>query len=687
LRRTPLARLLSPASIAVIGGREAAEVARQCDRIGFSGVIWPVNPKRGEIEGRQCFRTVADLPAPPDAAFVAVPRDAAVAAIGELARIGCGGAVCYTSGFAEADAEGKRLEAEMVRASAEMALAGPNCYGFINALDGAALWPDQHGAKRVRRGVAIVTQSGNIGLNLTMQTRGLPLAYLVTVGNKAKGDFSSYIDALLDDERVSAIGLHVEGLDDIAAFTRSVSRARARRVPIVVVKAGRSRAGAELTMSHTSSLAGPDKLYDALFERLGVARAADLPVFIETLKLLHVAGPLNGRRLSSMSCSGGEASLMADLAESHGLETPPLADAARAKLTKLLGPRVNVANPLDYDTYIWGDLHATFDCFSAMLGAGYDMNALVLDFPRADRCDGASWETTLAAFEQARLLTGAPAAVISSLPEAMPESVAQRLVEAGITSFCGMSEALAAIGNAAAIGERWSQREAVAIAPARLLVGAGRMLDEAEAKSALASFGVVSPDRRIVDAQRAAGAAAEIGFPVVVKALSSTIAHKTEAGGVRLNLKTPQEVSDAVAAMASLSHTFLVERMIGGALAELIVGVVRDPQFGLALTLGAGGVLVELLADSATLLLPASGDDVERALQKLKVTRLLEGYRGAPHGDKAALVNAVLAVARYAEARQETLLELEVNPLLVLCDGRGAYAVDALIRLNEEKTV
>ena len=234
--RSALARLLSPRSIAVIGGREAAEVVRQCDRIGFAGPIWPVNPKRDEIAGRKCFPDIASLPGAPDAAFIAVPREAAVAAVGELARIGCGGAVCYASGFAEFDARGAALEREMVAASGAMALAGPNCYGFLNYLDGAALWPDQHGGRRVTRGVAIVTQSGNIGQNLTMQTRGMPLAALITVGNKAKGDLAEYVDALLDEDRISAIGLHIEGLDDIAAFARSAARARDRRVPIVVVK-------------------------------------------------------------------------------------------------------------------------------------------------------------------------------------------------------------------------------------------------------------------------------------------------------------------------------------------------------------------------------------------------------------------------------------------------------------------
>ncbi len=258
--RSRLARLMAPRSIAVIGGREAEEVARQCERIGFSGDIWPVNPHRADIAGRPCFASVAELPGAPDAAFVAVSREAAIAAVGELAARGANGAVVYASGFSEAGADGTALERKLVAASGDMALIGPNCYGALNYLDGVALWPDQHGGKRVERGVALVLQSGNIAVNLTMQARGLAVAYVVAVGNKAKGDFADYVEAFLDDERVTAIGLHIEGLDDADGLDRVARRARELIKPIVAIKTGRSEAGAALTLSHTASLAGADAL-------------------------------------------------------------------------------------------------------------------------------------------------------------------------------------------------------------------------------------------------------------------------------------------------------------------------------------------------------------------------------------------------------------------------------------------
>ena len=675
----PLTRLLQPKSLVVVGGREAEEVIRQCDKLGFSGPIWDVNPKRETLAGRTCLRSLDDLPQIPDAAFVAVPRLPLIETIGKLADMGVGGAVCYASGFSELDGEGAALERQLVAASGAMALTGPNTYGHINYLDGAALWPDQQGSVRVTRGVAIVTQSGNIACNLTQQQRAMPLAYLVTVGNKAKGDLADYVEAFLDDPRVSAIGLHIEGLEDIPAFARAAERARQCGVPVVALKTGRSTVGAQLTLSHTSSFAGPDRLYDALFDRLGIARAQDVGVFLETLKLLHLYGPLPGTRISSMSCSGGEASLVADLAEDFGLETPPLQPEAAQALAAVLGPKVPLANPLDYHTYIWGDAPQLTACFSAMLGGGFDMNLLILDFPRADRCDGATWQAACTALIAARKATGARAAILASLAECLPESIGLELMAADIVPLMGLRDGLQAVALAAKIGMAWERPLPL---PLHSVKGRGaaflRLLTEHAAKAALAAYGLAVPAGEIVPISDAGAAAARLGFPVVVKTSSETLAHKSDAGGVVLNVQSVAAAQTAAQSMAALGPLVLVEKMATGAVAELIVGVTHDPQFGLALVIGAGGVLVELIEDSATVLLPAPASDIERAVRGLKIMKLMEGYRGKPAGDLAALVAAISAIAAYAEAHRDHLVELDVNPLLVL--PKGVVAVDALIR-------
>ena len=683
----PLRRLLSPRHVAVFGGRAAAEVVRQCRALGFAGEIWPVHPRHEFIEGLRCYPDVAALPAAPDASFIAVPRQGTIELVAELSVRGAGGVICYASGFAEVGGEGVALQQQLVAAAAGIALLGPNCYGMLNYLDGVALWPDQHGGQRIERGVAIVTQSGNIGLNLTMQTRGLPLACLITVGNKAGASIEAIVEALLLDPRISAIGLHIEGLNDVAAFSRVALQALHQRVPLVALKAGSSALGAQITMSHTSSLAGPDALYQALFQRLGVARAHDPGGLLETLKFLHVHGALPGRRIVSASCSGGEASLVADLAQARGLEMPALPAPAQQRLHTVLGDKVNVANPLDYHTYIWGDLAAQTECFAGLLDCRFDAHLLVLDFPRQDRCAADAWQTTVDAFIAAQAGHGARGVLVASMPEGLPEPVARHLLAQGIAPMQGLADCLDAISHAADIGA--AQHRAAAITPLQALLpltlAGARLLDEASAKQALARFGVPVPVGQVLGRAQVLPYAAALGYPVVLKALAPGLAHKTEAGAVRLNLQNDTELDAALTAMAPLSEQFLVEQMVGGALAELLVGVQRDPQFGLTLTLGAGGVFVELLRDSVTLLLPLTRADLLQALQTLQMWPMVTGYRGRGHGDVGALLDAIQAILAFATAHVDRLLELDVNPLMVLPLGRGVLAVDALIRLADEE--
>lgn len=661
-------RLLAPRHVAVIGGAAAASTIRQCRRIGFSGQLWPVNPGRSSIEGLPSFPSVAALPEAPDAAFVGVPASSTIHVVRALAARGAGGIVCHASGFAEAGAAA--LQRELVEAAGELPLIGPNCIGLLNFLDRVALWPDEHGGQPVASGVAILSQSGNIGQNLTMQRRSLPIAYLVTIGNGARTGMPELIDAMAGDSRVTAIGLYLEGIDDPAALAAAASRALRRGVPVVALKSGRSTQGASANLSHTSSLSTPDVLCDALFARCGIARVADTVSFVETLKFLHVHGPLSGSQIVSASCSGGEAALVADEADRTGVWLPELPTSVRARLSDVLGERVSVANPLDYQTYVWGDLAAQTACFTTLLSSGVNNHLLVLDFPRGDRCDQAHWWTTVDAFVAARRATGAPASVVSTLPEGLPAEVGSWLLTEGIAPMQGIPECLGAIRAAAVIGQ---VREAPPLVP--VIESEPRLLDEWESKRELAAFGVPVPDGRVVAPDDAVDVATELGYPVVLKAVSAQLVHKSEAGAVRLGLREPDEVRRAAKELGVFSGRVLVERMATGAVAELIVGVRAEPGFGLALTIGSGGVLVELVRDTATLLLPADRRQVRSALLGLRVARLLTGFRGAPPGDVDAVVDAVLAVVRYAIERG--VRELDVNPLLVF--GDGVLAVDAVI--------
>lgn len=682
--KADLSRLLRPRSIALFGGGWAVNVVAQLKKSGFDGDIWPVNPKRADILGVPCLTSIDDLPAAPDASFIGVNREATIEVVERLSAMGAGGATCFASGFLESESEnagGADLQARLIAAAGDMPILGPNCYGLINYLDTVTLWPDQHGGIRVDQGVAIIAQSSNIAINMTMQARGLPIAYVVAAGNQAQIGASAIAEALLDDDRVTAIGLYLEGFGDIRALEAFAARARARAKPVVAIKIGRSDKARAATMTHTASLAGSAAAGSALLMRLGIIEVETIAVFLETLKLLHMVGPLPGASVCSVSCSGGEASLMADLAGGTGIDFSDFAPAQRAALKAELGPIVTIANPLDYHTFIWGDTPRMTRMFAMVMGENFDLTVFILDLPRADRCDPSGYDCAVEAIIAAKAETGARVAVLASLPENLSETAVARFMQNGIAVLNGMSEGIAAIDAAIAAG----RFPAEAAAPVLLAPDAGLapvLLSEAASKQALSAYGLRVP--RSVAAGTLADLMEEmpaLTFPVALK--GSGVAHKSEAGLVVLGIENEPELRAAALRIQDAANGFLVEEMAVGGLAEVLVGVTRDPTGAFLLTLGAGGVLTEILADTASLLLPATGPEIEAALLGLKIAPLLRGYRGKPPADLAALVDAVLAIGSYAQAHAGRLVELEVNPLIARAGD--AIAVDALISLNEEE--
>ncbi|WP_428528817.1 acetate--CoA ligase family protein [Roseibium sp.] len=670
-----LNRLLNPRSIAVVGGGTWCEsVLNQCHAFGYTGQLTAVHPKRSEIAGFPAVSSLDQLNEVPDAIFVGVNRHATIEVIREAARLGVGGAVCFASGFREAAAEledGANLQEELVTAAGDMPILGPNCYGFINALETASLWPDQHGLAKVSSGVAIISQSSNIALNLTMQARGLPIAYIMTVGNQAQSGLSHIGEALLDDDRVTAIGLHIEGIDDLKSFEAFARKAWACGKPVVALKTGRSDQAQAATVSHTASIAGSSAGATALFDRLGIAEVRSLPVLLETLKLLHVHGPLESAQIASLSCSGGEASLMADLGLAHDVVFPNLTQTQSDGLRDALGPKVALANPLDYHTYIWGDSDAMTATFAAMMAGDLALGLVVLDFPREDRCDGAEWEKVIGSIEAAANLSNKPMGIVSSLVEALPENIAVDLIDRGLVPFSGMEEALAAI--AAASNMSPPPADNVFTSPP---LTNPETLSEHEAKRQLEAFGIRVPkSASAASPQEAAEVAEHVGFPVVLK--GQGIAHKSEAGAVVLDLNSQEDLQLAAEKMSV--GTFLVEEMVTGAQAELLIGIVRDPGHGHVLTIAAGGVLTELLQDGVSLTVPAGRSEIEKALGRLKISKVLAGYRGRPACDLPKILDTIIALQDYVQSG--TVEEAEINPLL--CGQDFAIAADALIRCGQ----
>lgn len=679
-----LSRLLRPKSIALLGGGWASNVIAQLQKSGFSGAIWPVHPSRTEIGGISCLPSLDDLPAAPDACFIGVNREATVDVIARLATIGAGGATCFASGFLESESEGTnggQLQAKLVEAAGAMPVIGPNCYGLLNYLDNVTLWPDEHGGVTVESGVAIVAQSSNIAINMTMQRRGLPIAYVVAAGNQAQTGIADIASALLDDPRVTAIGLYLEGFGDIRALETFAAQARAVGKPVVALKIGRSDKAQAATVTHTASLAGTAAAASALLRRLGFAEVHSIAAFLETLKLLHVGGPLTGADTCSVSCSGGEACLVADMASRTRIDFRDFHPASRAALKAELGPIVTVANPLDYHTFIWGDVPRMTRVFAAAMGDGFALTVFVLDIPRDDRCDPASYRCAIEAIIAAQQETGARVAVLASLPENLTEVVTARFMQAGIAVLHGMEEGLTAIDAAIALGQSLAEPSAPLLLT-EATTGEDIVLDEAAAKTALAAHGLRVPcSVAAPDADALANAAAALAFPLALKGLG--VAHKSEAGAVCLGIRSVDELRAAASAMAGVTG-FLAEEMIEGAVAELLVGVTRDPTGLMMLTLGSGGVMAELLDDTASLLLPATRTEIASALAGLKVMRVIDGWRGRPAGNRDATLDAIEAICRYAEANADRLAELDVNPLIVRTSD--AVAVDALIRLNREES-
>ena len=652
-----LARLLNPKTIALIGGSWTQNVADQLKRSNYAGTVYRVNPTGA-------FRSVEDLPLAPDAAFIAVNRQAAVEVTAQLAAQGAGGAICFASGFQEAGAQGADLQAQLLKAAGDMPLLGPNCYGLVNYLDDVALWPDVHGGDHVDSGVALITQSSNILINMSMQQRGLPLAYLLAAGNGAQVGLPELITAMDADTRVTAIGLHIEGFGEAEAFHQACQNCTK---PILAIKTGETEAAQALTVSHTASLSGSDAVASAFLTRCGVGRVRSLEGLLEGLKVLHTGGPLRDLTLASVSCSGGEASLMADQAARHGFGFPSLDGLG---IADTLNPLVQVSNPFDYHTFDWGNPDALIPAFTKVMQGPQALTIFVIDWPRAGSGDVTEFEIAIECMIQATKASGGRAAILASYPENMPEDLATRLINEGLIPLSGLSAGLEGLAAA-------HLPKAAAFASLKEPNGPRHQLTEYAAKQDLAAASLAIPNGYL--AQREEDLDARQFPKTVMKAVSEGLAHKSDVGGVALNVTDPLETFRR---LRDLAPAVLVEEMVQNTVAELIVGLAHDPVIGGHLVVGAGGVLTEVLDDTAILLLPFDRPQALAALQSLKIHTLLKGYRGKPAGDLDALADALMAIA--ARAARGDLFELDINPLMVT--PSAAVAADALMILAKEDT-
>lgn len=691
-----LARLLQPRSVAVIGasGDPAKTAGRPVSYLlkhGFGGSIYPVNPKLDRIGELRCYRDVASLPEVPDVGIVLLGAERAHLAVRDLAQRGAAAAIVLASGYTETGEEGARRQQQLMEAAGGMRVLGPNTIGLVNLTDNIVL--SASGALEMDHfhvgPIGVVSQSGGIlgALLSRAAARGIGLSKLVSTSNEVDLELADFIDALVDDPATRVIALYIEAIRHPEKFRTAALKAAHAGKPIVAFKIGRSEAGARAAVSHTGALAGADRMYDALFRQTGVIRAQTFDDLLDIPAALATGRVLRGKRVAILTSTGGAGALVSDSLGVSGFETPA-PDAATAAALRALQTGEHAAldrNPIDV-TLAGLQPDLLRGAIKALLASPtYDALVIIVGSSGVGRP-----ELMAGAIEDCLPLSDKP--VLAYVSPHAPEA-ATLLTQHGVPAF------VAAEGCAAALAGMLQASHGTP-APgdpgttARVETGdlPTGSLDEAQAKQLFARFGVPCVNEMAVqDGDEAERAARKLGGRVVLKILSSEITHKSDVGGVAVNVTTDQ-IAARLGAMTSeverntgvRPDRFLVQEMVNGG-TELILGIHRDP-LGTAILLGMGGVTAELFKDTTMRLLPPEGGlgrkDALDMARELKTWSLLDGFRGRPKADVDALVDAMVAFSRMAEQLGERLVEAEINPIFVLPQGRGVRAADGVAVLR-----
>ncbi|MEV4395229.1 acetate--CoA ligase family protein [Nonomuraea sp. NPDC049607] len=689
--------LFNPRSIALVGATDksgwSVSTLLNLRTHGFSGPVHLVNPRGGVVHGSPAFRSLTEIPSPVDLAYVMVPTAAVLGVLKEGAKLGIGCYVILTAGFGEAGAEGARLEAEIAGFAREhgLTILGPNGNGYINAAAGVTPYGLPIPEPLLRGSVGVVLQSGALASSVLgfAQARNVGISLLTSMGNESVVTVTDVVDHLVDDPATKVVALFLETIRNPAEFSRVARRALVAGKPIVALKIGRSGLASHTAQAHTGALVGDDDVIDAAMRQLGVIRVRSLEDLIITAGLLAATGPLPGRRMGVVTPSGGASEIIADRAEDEGLELPPFAPATVERLAGIVPSFGTVQNPLDVTGYVLVDrtlLGRALETVTA--DPGIDLVMLLSEPPRTAPPDPAPVLAMYEASSRRIAESPVPVVVVSNVLTDVTEFGRRVQKETGFPYVMGgIEHGLTAIGAAV----RWSEahRRALTSAPAgRAAVtgapeGASGVWAEHRAAALLAAAGLpVVPSETAADEAAAVAAAERFGYPVVLKAAAEGLGHKSDIGGVRLGLSGPEEVRQAYREVVAAARAHapdagaLIQPQRGGGV-ELLVGVVRDPAWGLTLAVGLGGVWVEVLRDAALRVLPVDAVEVRRALSELRGAALLDGARGTEPADLDAVADVVTRIAAFAESLGDALESLEINPLLVT--GSRVEALDALI--------
>ena len=681
-----LKKLFRPKSLAVVGGYWTDFVIQGNRKLGFKGPIWHINPTRTSNKKNKYYKNIKDLPGVPDCVYIAVSRDLTVNIIKDFASLRTGGAVCLASRFSETNSkEGLLKTKQLIKNAGAMPFLGPNCYGFINYLDKVSVWSDQIAGNPSKNGIALICQSGTIGNTISFNQRSLSIGYIISVGNQTCVSIEDSIEYVLNDKRVTAIGIYAESFNNIELFYKVLEKAKNKNIPVAIVKVGRSKIASETIMSHTGSLSGKEDIYDAIFKQLGATRCNTLAELCETLKLFHTIGVLKGNKIAIMGPSGGDMAMAGDKSEGLAINYSPIPKKIVKNLEKVNHKGVIISNPFDLQTYNWNDPKSLRKTFDLMFKANFDLIGLMLDFPNVEDCDITEWEDIVDEYILSAKLKKKRAAIIASLPETLPKHIRDKCLKSGIVPLQGLKESLYAIHCSILTGQAWSKFNLLKVFKSNNKIRSlKKTYSEYQSKKILRSYGIGIPKSILSNIKQAVADSKKIGFPLVMKINSNQILHKTEIKGVFTNINSENEIKKNLKHLSKLGNEILIEKMIEDQVTEMIIGIKIDDQFGPVIIVGSGGIYTELMNDSVTLLLPLKKSIIIKSINDLKISRLLKGLRGKPEGDIQATVQAIMKLGKFAEKNASRLIEADINPLIVRPKGKGVIAADALIHYLED---
>lgn len=687
--RLSIAQILAPKRVAVFGASDdrskwGGRIMHYLALHGFDGEVVPINPRRDVVQGRKCYPRIGDAPNI-DVAVIAVPASAVPQTLRECAEAGVGCSVIITAGFAEtgSDGENAQKEIEAIAAQSGMRLVGPNCLGLINLRNGMSLTSARvlDVDQIVKGHIGLVSQSGALMLSVYNRAhdQGIGFSQIVSVGNQADLEICDFFEHMIGDRDTKAICLHIEGLRSGRRYLELLRRAHAAGKPTIVLKTGRSAEGEAAARSHTASLAGTYEVFAAASREAAAILVDDPDVMVHLANFILRYGPAKHKALGIISPSGGMNGIAVDRMSDVGLKLARFGDSTRRAVAKCLLPS-HLENPLDLGARRAeaGETDTIGKPIAAAVANDPNVGVVLIPLTTIP-----NYEASVTGIADGLLASGKPS-LFALTPGSVATGVRAIIREKGVPYCDRIDDAMRLLAAYVDYEPKTALKLPPAVRAYDGTVPDAGCLSEPAAKALLASYGVLVTREELVQSpDAAASAAARVGFPVVLKGVSRSVVHKSDVGLVRLSLGSSSAVHEAFADVfeklqnldPQAQHCSVAE-MVKGEI-ELIIGVKNDPHFGPAMVVGAGGVLVELLNDVAVALAPVAPETALAMIRKLRVWPLLEGYRGGPALDVAAVVDTIVKVGALAASLGEKLLELDINPLMVKRKGEGAIAVDA----------